>query len=669
MTSTVLIEVNAGHIAGRISSYLTGACMEDVNHEVYGGIYSQMLFGESFEEEPLQLDARISPSYMGLTGTVSSRAERFHLTGQPEERSWLPFRRGSAEGNFQATVARARRGWRSQMIEFCSGEGEVGIENQGLNRWGLNLLANQPYEGFIIAWAEEALSVHVALESADGTQVYTEQILALPGDEQWHRLSFILSPSITDVHGRFAIKLIQPGAVWVDYALLQPGAWGRYKETQARRDIGEGLVSQGLSVLRYGGYMINTDWEHELRVPGSGYRWKKMIGPREDRPPYLGTFYPYNSNGFGLIDFVDFCEAAGFLCVPVISPSETPDDVADLMEYLEGTVDTPWGRRRAENGHAKPYGLRFLQIGNEENTRETGGRMLIREDYPDHFSALLNAAVSRSPDLTVVMSPWLYHLAELDYPENRERMAKLLQAARGHHVLLDVHVGGDDLRDADATGKFLPELCSYLDDIDPSNQVRLCILEENGVRHDLQRALGHAHHICTIERMGALVQIDCAANCLQPYGQHDNGWDQGQLFFTPGQVWGMPPYYAQQMIARHFQPLCVDVHVRREGRSTEGDTLDVTATRSEDGRTVVLKVVNLGLENQPVEVNISQGRAGRVTVTHLTGELTAENTPEEPCKVAPVDEQSAWDGGTYSYVVGKHSFTIMQFRMDAVLTA
>ena len=29
-----------------------GACLEDVNHEVYGGLYSQMVFGESFQEPP-----------------------------------------------------------------------------------------------------------------------------------------------------------------------------------------------------------------------------------------------------------------------------------------------------------------------------------------------------------------------------------------------------------------------------------------------------------------------------------------------------------------------------------------------------------------------------------------------------------------------------------------
>ena len=31
---------------------MTGVCIEDVNHEMYGGISSQMVFGESFQEPP-----------------------------------------------------------------------------------------------------------------------------------------------------------------------------------------------------------------------------------------------------------------------------------------------------------------------------------------------------------------------------------------------------------------------------------------------------------------------------------------------------------------------------------------------------------------------------------------------------------------------------------------
>jgi len=47
------IRVDAAKTVAHVTKYMTGACLEDVNHEVYGGLYSQMVFGESFQEPPL----------------------------------------------------------------------------------------------------------------------------------------------------------------------------------------------------------------------------------------------------------------------------------------------------------------------------------------------------------------------------------------------------------------------------------------------------------------------------------------------------------------------------------------------------------------------------------------------------------------------------------------
>ncbi|MBQ2724531.1 MAG: hypothetical protein IJF78_02370 [Clostridia bacterium] len=44
------IRINTEKTTGSVSPWLRGACMEDVNHELYGGIWSQMIFGESFAE-------------------------------------------------------------------------------------------------------------------------------------------------------------------------------------------------------------------------------------------------------------------------------------------------------------------------------------------------------------------------------------------------------------------------------------------------------------------------------------------------------------------------------------------------------------------------------------------------------------------------------------------
>lgn len=59
------ITVNADQVLHTNSPYLTGACIEDVNHEIYGGIDSQMIFGESFAEPAAQLPLKGFTAYDG----------------------------------------------------------------------------------------------------------------------------------------------------------------------------------------------------------------------------------------------------------------------------------------------------------------------------------------------------------------------------------------------------------------------------------------------------------------------------------------------------------------------------------------------------------------------------------------------------------------------------
>ncbi len=147
-----------------------------------------------------------------------------------------------------------------------------------------------------------------------------------------------------------------------------------------RADIGKMLVDERLGVLRYGGSMVNAP----------GYRWKKMIGDRDRRPQYKGWWYPYSTNGFGIEDFVQFCRAAGFECVFAINDEETPEDAADLVEYLNGPATSDWGKRRAANGHPDPYGVRYIEIGNEEKTDA---------HYIERFQLLADAMHARDPNV------------------------------------------------------------------------------------------------------------------------------------------------------------------------------------------------------------------------------------------------------------------------------
>ncbi len=229
------ITVQADQAAGRLSRFLTGACIEDVNHEIYGGIYSQMIFGESFQEPGTEISGM-----------------------------WRAVRSGAASGRFAIVSEKPFAGVQSQQVNFDSGDGEWGIENRGLNRRGMNFAAGMPYEGYLWARAEKPATLFAALENRDGSRQYAETPLKIAGGE-WQRLDFTLTPGAADKAGRFALKLKRPGSITLGHAFLEPGEWGRFKGLPVRRDVAEGLLAQGITVLRYGGSMINH----------AGYRWKR----------------------------------------------------------------------------------------------------------------------------------------------------------------------------------------------------------------------------------------------------------------------------------------------------------------------------------------------------------------------------------------------------------
>jgi alpha-L-arabinofuranosidase len=485
---------------------------------------------------------------------------------------------------------------RSQKIEFLSGKGTIGIANRGLNRWGLNV-DRGAYEGYIyLRQNGYDGDVTVALQSADGTHTYAQQRLGSI-TQKWRARKFTLHPQASDSKARFAIWIDKPGAVWVDQVYLSGTGDKLFHDLPIRGDIGRELQEEGLTVLRYGGTMVNAD----------GYRWKKMIGDPDRRPQYKGWWYPYSTNGFGIEEFLQFCEAAKFEKVFAINVEETPRDAADLVEYLNGPETSEWGSRRAKNGHPAPYGVKYIEIGNEETTNE---------HYLERFKLLYDAMHARDPSVQFIIAAWW----EPENPLSR----RIVQELEGKAAMWDVHVGGDDLHEGRNVDALFTRMEKLVHEWAPKTSLKACVLEENGGRHDVQRALGHACVLNATERHGDFVLIDCPANCLQPWQQNDNDWDQGQVFFTSSQVWGMPPFYAQQMAAANHLPCRVASEIK-----SPNDELDVTSTRSDDASLLVLKVVNIGDKPHRANVEVSAFGAvdSRAEVSKLNGKLDAVVDP------------------------------------------
>ncbi len=561
---------------------------------------------------------------------------------------WRPVVKGSASGQGVLETSNVFVGNQSQRITFSDGTGSFGVANQSLNHWGMNFVAAKEYDGCLDVRADAPVPVTLSLGSADGSRVYAQTNL-LETINNWENLDISLTPAASDTNGQFVIALTQPGSVVVGYAFLEPGAWGRFDGLPVRRDVAQMLIDVGITIMRYGGSLVYAE----------GYRWTNMLGSRELRPPYNGLWYPYSTDGWGIFDFLNFCEAAGIPGIPDLNINETPQDMVNFLEYANGSTNTTWGAKRMADGHPQPYNVRHIELGNEERMDDT---------YYQKFQALAQAIWAHDTNITLVVgdlayqqvitNPFSFSGADSGITTLAAHQKILRLAAENHRpVWFDVHVWDD----GPTLDRSLAAMFSYDDalaQIAGGANYKVVVFELNANHANEGRALGNALAIQAAQRDGRLPVV-ISANCLQPDGQNDNGWNQGLVFLNPSQTWFQPAGYITQMFSNHYQPLLVESKVE----PADGQ-LSVTAMRSQKGTVLVLTVVNP--DSKPITATIAiNGHlpSKSATVEELAGDLEQLNTSDEPERIQP--GVSKWTphfkNSRVNYTFAPHSFTVIQF--------
>ena len=597
---------------------------------------------------PLKKDA--TPVSLDELPAEQRRALLAEATGDRQvSRHWRSFQQGTARAVYRFERSAPFLGRQSQGISFASGEGEAGIDNAGLNRWGIDLHAGKVYEGTLRIRAEQGAEVWVSLRDSAGKRVLAEKALTVPPGKEYRRVEFTLAPKASDPAGRFAISLKKPGSIAVGYAFLQPGPWGRYAGLPLRKQLVEALKEMGVTAIRWDGSMVNKCPDGHL------YKWKEMIGPRDLRKPYRGFFNPYASHGFAIFDVLNLCEAAGFLPIPGIRIDETPEDMADFVEYVNGPADSPWGQRRAADGHPAPYKLQHLEIGNEER---------LDENYCRRFETLAAAIWAKDPGMILLVAHNLAGAAPYTPGPNGEtsewlklalRLVRFAKERKGV-IWWDNHYRA-------MPGEYeqgIPDRVAAMQALHAATGVPVAPLEENGQAHDMQRALTHARNQNAFARMGDFLPVIAIANALQAYGQ-DLVWPQGRIHFTASQVFYQPPFYVDQMVTRAWAPQVVACAV-----DNGGNALDVTARLTENGKGLYLYAVNDGPAPLTADVAIAGFRPrGAAKVSELAASPGAVNSPAKPADVAP--RHSVWThGGKLQYRFPPYSFTVLQFEGEQI---
>ncbi len=707
-------------ILHKLSPNLTGFNLEDLNYQTYGGLDSQLLHGQDFEEH-VDVDDLLPVSerekrFFYLRRTTdnkinlvtygverASRDEKFarlridvenrlvpweqfppdvqtemnrRITGERQiSYYWRALTSIDARAKFTLTTDQPFNGLQDQQMEFISGSGEIGVANHGLFRRGIRLEAGKTYDGFLRVRSETPQDVYVSLRDVKG-KILAEKTLHV-GQPQtstirgFEKVAFELTPS-ESVTGTFVVSLKRPGVITLGYAFLQPGEWGRYKGLPLKKELVEAIKGMGPSIIRYGGDMVSRD------VVKDTYLWKNMIGPRDLRIPYTGAFNPFASHCFGIFEFLDMANAIGVIGVVIIRSDESPQSYLELLEYANGPAGSRWGDLRIQHGHPDPYDLKYIGFGNEE-----GGR----PEQLERFKAVAKKVWAQYPEVVFVMGDsWvrqndqelLDKSFEADQPIGRklEPTAEVLRFAKSlgkqSNLWWDLHINSMRPREVfhytpihPADGimgalRFRDEVLKLC----PDCEFNLAFLEENGAGYTMYRALGRVRTKHAIMRTGGdKIVAAAAANTLQA-DDLDRVWGQGQIFFNEEKVWFQPPYYVEQMISRNWAPQVLECEY-----SSSGSHINALARKTEDGKALILTVANFDANPVQAEVRLEgfnlQGTK-TVKVETLESEiLEGENTADNPLAIAPKTEnrQVSFQRSTADFTFPKFSFTLLRIEL------
>jgi alpha-L-arabinofuranosidase len=600
----------AADSAGKpISPLLFGIFFEDLNYAADGGLYAEMVQNRSFEYTPLD-----RPDWNALTG-------------------WQLLKRGGADGTCYLGDARPLHPNNPRYLELhCRAKGQetaVGLSNSGFD--GMVFKAGESYNFSVFARQQPGrnFSWKVSLETSDGTVLDSEDLPSLTQD--WQPYTAVLCPQQSTENGRLVLWIHGDGVIYLDVISLFPQNTFQNRKNGLRRDLAQAIADLKPRFVRFpGGCLAHGDGLNNL------YHWKHTIGPIEQRKEQKNIWRYHQTVGLGYFEYFQFCRDIGAEPLPIVAAGvscqntdrywgvgqqaipleKMPDyiqDVLDLIEWANGSPDSPWGRLRAQAGHPEPFGLKFLGIGNEDAQTPA---------FRQRFEMLYRAVKSKYPDITVIgtVGP---NPDGFDFEEGW-KFADMLQLE-----MVDEH-----------SYKSPQWFWDNLNRFDTYNRARSKVYlgeyaaHEPNRRNTLRAALAEAAYMTALERNGDLVRMASYAPLLGKQGHTQ--WNPNLIYFTNTEVLRTANYYVQQLFSLNAGDCYLPSDLNPP--LSEKQKLVVSAVRDSRTGDIILKIVNGDAESRDFTLDMKGFASTGLTAVQTT--LTADspdacNSFGTPSAVAP----------------------------------
>jgi alpha-L-arabinofuranosidase len=597
------ITIDAGQPAGKVSPTLYGLMTEEINHSYDGGLYAELIRNRAFMD-----DAGV-PAHWSVVAGEGSAAEIALDSSTPLN--------GQLTNSLRLTVTKATK------------DQPAGVANDGY--WGIPVQPKTSYRVSLWARGDAGFAgvLTVSIVSNDGRSVYAVgKTPAING--QWNRCDLVLKTGKVDptANAHFQVTLDQPGTVWLGFVSLFPPTWND-RPNGLRKDLMQMLVDLNPKFLRFpGGNYVEGD------TVETRFDWKKTLGPIEQRPGHQCPWGYRSTDGMGLLEFLEWCEdmkAEPVLAVYAgyslkgahINPG--PDlepfvqEALEEIEYVTGDTSTPWGARRAKDGHPAPFNLHYVEIGNEDWFDKSGS-------YDARYGQFYSAIKAKYPRLKAIST------IGNDQPE-RARVHSRQPDMTDEHYYRSV---ADFIRTSPAYAKdydrhgpeiFVGEWAAYETSFPPWNGRS----RNEPPTPSMKSAIGDGVFMAAMERNSDLIRMQCYAPLFVNVSPGARQWRPDLIGYDAISSYGSPSYYAIQMFSRNIGDEILPVEVTES--AVQG-----CATRDAATGEIFVKLVNPLPAAETVNLDIKgvASVASRAEVITLAGNPADSNSIKDPVHVVPV---------------------------------
>lgn len=606
--------VNAATTITKIQPTMYGVFFEDINFAADGGLYAEMIKNRSFEFE--------TP----LLGWKQPNSNKHSLN----ENSGIATTIKAIENKKNPSFCRV-------LINDANG---YSLINEGFR--GMGIKKEAKYNLSFKAANHNGTIKKISFQFIDKDNSILGGTTIIPSSDDWLSYNTSIIATQTEAKAKLKITFEGTGTIDLDMISLFPDDTWKNRKNGMRKDIVQLLYDMKPGFLRFPGGCIV-----EGRTLAQRYQWKKTIGEVEERETLINrwntefTHKPapdyFQSFGLGFFEYFQLAEDIGASPLPILScgmacqfntgelvPMDELDpyvqDALDLIEFANGSTNTPWGKIRSEMGHPEPFNLKMIGVGNEQWGPE----------YIERYRIIEKAIKSKYPTIKIVSGSGPF--PEGDYFEYGMKELKKLNAE-----IVDEHYYKNP--------KWFRDNATRYDNYDRKGPkifageyaAQSVAIASTNNKNNWECALSEAAFMTGLERNADVVNLSSYA----PLMAHEEAWQwtPDLLWFNNLEAYGSANYYVQQLFATNKGTDLITI--TNNGKTLTGqNNLYASVVKDNNTKEVIIKLVNTA--SIPQEVNLTfKGikLATKGTKISLTSpKLEDENSFANPKKISPREE-------------------------------